>query len=876
LVVLERDAYATSVGVVSVVRGGSGSDPDGKEGLAHLVEHLTFRAVDPSAGTPLTLASPASPTGNRATRRERLIRYSAAVTNGLTSPDSMTFFEFGPPSRLRWLLELEGARLADPLAGIDADAVAAERHVIANESQLRDDPRAGLWAVSQLFPLIFPPKHPYARAMNGSHHTRAGLTLADAQAYAAKTFRPERMTLLVTAPVAAIDLDSIISHLPRSLVGDQRNPVARFVEEAPATSLEMPAAPVLRRTSPLPASQLWIGWTLPGGYGPLGPTAEMLGRWVQEDLDVDQMRQEDPHIRHVASSLIPGQKASALLVRVLMAKSADPDHVARVVSGRVSTLWTRERTQLPLLDRVKARVATELVLNEPPQIVRALEQAQIAALGSQPILRSEALSSVQSLPTSELAKFAYHHLGQQRRQAVLFTPAGVAADAGQGARPASRSARNRSGSLFDEAATWDPMEIPGEVSPVGNIVMKRLSTGLTVIVARRRAAAVTAWLGFPGGYGDADPPLVVELALRLRPDAVDAPKHTALSGRGATSDASIETLEFQAANLGPSLALLFLKATVPIQKWPAQDGLERLLASVNADNDAASEAAAVAYARALFGDHPYARPVTIADLQRVTRADVDSWIGRTYNLARAALIVVGDVNADEVAAYATAFSAQPNAPTWVAPSPVVPPPSLRPPIAEHLAVVITPRPGALTEIRLGCLLPRMTAGDRSAHETLRLTVQERLSTALRFELGDGYSLTAAHAWLRGGTSYLVVSTFVDASALAESLATIRHHWRRWAERGFDGGEVNVGRWLHAGELSLGYLSVHAIAYHLFNDWNADPSSVGRNTLRANPVIVTPTRLSQVFSTCRANAVLGLTGNESAIRQALAQSWPQRK
>src|SRR6185369_17527500 len=44
---LEEDPYATLAGVVSVVRGGSGANPAGGEGLAHLVEHLTYRAVDP-------------------------------------------------------------------------------------------------------------------------------------------------------------------------------------------------------------------------------------------------------------------------------------------------------------------------------------------------------------------------------------------------------------------------------------------------------------------------------------------------------------------------------------------------------------------------------------------------------------------------------------------------------------------------------------------------------------------------------------------------------------------------------------------------------------------------------------------------------------
>src|SRR5262245_43701880 len=82
---LDEDPFATTVGVVSVVAGGAAADPVGAEGLGHLVEHLTFRAVDPAAG------------GQRpSTRWDRLTRYAAAEANGHTTRDCLIFYEFGP------------------------------------------------------------------------------------------------------------------------------------------------------------------------------------------------------------------------------------------------------------------------------------------------------------------------------------------------------------------------------------------------------------------------------------------------------------------------------------------------------------------------------------------------------------------------------------------------------------------------------------------------------------------------------------------------------------------------------------------------------------------------------------------------------------
>jgi len=58
------------------------------------------------------------------------------------------------------------------------------------------------------------------------------------------------------------------------------------------------------------------------------------------------------------------------------------------------------------------------------------------------------------------------------------------------------------------------------------------------------------------------------------------------------------------------------------------------------------------------GENPLARLVVKSDLARITRSDVDSWVARVHNLRNAALIVVGDVKADEVVEYADPAVAQ--------------------------------------------------------------------------------------------------------------------------------------------------------------------------------------------------------------------------
>jgi zinc protease len=872
MVVLEQDLNATAVGVVAVVRGGASADPAGKEGLAHLVEHLTYRAIDPKPDAPLPLAAEAPGGAGHQTRWERLIRYAASGTNALTGADGISFFEFGPPSRLDWLLDLEVARLADPLAGITPAALALERQIVGVEDALREDPRAGGWATHQLTPLLYPAGHPYARSVGGTSQTRAGLTLADARAFVAKTFRPEQITLLVTAPTALTTIDKIVARLPPALVGDADHPVKRppAVDAPDAAAPDAPAHPVERRPSPLPTTQLWVGWTLPGSYGRHAAMEDLLGRWVRQDLDLDQLRQDDPHIRSADAVVIPGARSARLLVRALLDDGADPERVAQVVGARVSSMWTRAREQRTLLQRLKTTILTELELDEPSQPVRARYQAEAVAYGPAPVLRANLKVKATEIKDADLAGFAYAHLKSERAHALFFSPAPVAKGEAPPPAPPAAPALDEP---FRDAVSWDPMGIPGTPSPIREMTVEKLPNGLTVIAARRHATAAIAWLAFRGGYSDADPPLLVDLALRTRPDAVDAAKYHMLGGRGATRDSTIETVEFPPLGLSPALQLLFAKATTGVRQWPAPDGLDRMLAGIHADEDQASEKAAQAFLAALFGDNPLAHRADRSELKRITRSGVESWVGHVHNIRNAALVVVGDVDPGEVVRAARSLTRNMGSPTWVDAVADLPLPQTRPPGEAHTAVVVTPRPGALVDVRLGCLLPRATADDIPYHQLLGMAIEERLNSALRVQRGEGYGVRVADDAVRGGAAFLTVETSLDAADLAAPLEILRSNWTRWGNEGFDAGEVNVARLRLAGDLPVEYGSSQVLAYLLYQSWKLDPKSLSAQRFTVDVTRLKGQRLNELFATCRANAVLGLTGDESAIRHAVKRSWP---
>ena len=153
-VLVEQDKSAPVAGVITVVGVGSTSDPPGKEGLAHLVEHLTFRS---KVGTPPT------------SMKTLLGQAGAADLNASTDFDATVYHEVGPRDALGDLLTLEGLRMLDPLANVDETTFLTEREVVHNELRERGETNAigSIFAATQA--ATFPAGHPYARPIGGTH-----------------------------------------------------------------------------------------------------------------------------------------------------------------------------------------------------------------------------------------------------------------------------------------------------------------------------------------------------------------------------------------------------------------------------------------------------------------------------------------------------------------------------------------------------------------------------------------------------------------------------------------------------------------------------------------------------------------------------------
>src|SRR4051812_33208532 len=167
-VVVEKDTRTPLAGVFAVVGSGSSSDPKGKEGLAHYVEHLAFQS---------------RPFGDL--RFRDMLDAAGAITwNAFTDFDETTYYEIGPASGLPDLLRAEAVRLVIPVSNIPIAAQKVELEVVRNELRERNETGFVGAVFSRLQVALFPPGHPNASPIGGTHQSLSTLTKADVDEFA--------------------------------------------------------------------------------------------------------------------------------------------------------------------------------------------------------------------------------------------------------------------------------------------------------------------------------------------------------------------------------------------------------------------------------------------------------------------------------------------------------------------------------------------------------------------------------------------------------------------------------------------------------------------------------------------------------------------
>ncbi|MFB3881011.1 MAG: M16 family metallopeptidase [Armatimonadota bacterium] len=194
-VVTERVDHVDSValGLSSVT--GSRSDPPGREGTVHFLEHLLFKGT--ASRTARQIAEVADDIGGN--------------VNGLTDREELYLYARTTSDHTRLALELLLDLLLNSLCG--EEEVAREREVVSQElANVQDDPEE--WMQEMVPPTVWP-DHPLGRALMGTPDTVSAITAESLRAFLSD--RMQDPARLVVVAAGRVEHDLIVEIADRSL-----------------------------------------------------------------------------------------------------------------------------------------------------------------------------------------------------------------------------------------------------------------------------------------------------------------------------------------------------------------------------------------------------------------------------------------------------------------------------------------------------------------------------------------------------------------------------------------------------------------------------------------------------------------------------------
>jgi zinc protease len=849
-VVVEEDHSAPVVGVIAIVGAGSTSDPPGQEGLAHLVEHLTFRAKHAEGRSLWSLLDQAG----------------GARKNGYTSFDATAYYEFGPRDALLDLLLLEGLRLTDPLANVDDQTFAVEREVVRNELRERNetDVSGAVWA--KMLAVTYPPGHPYARPAIGSHESLSSITLEDARLFAKRHYRPANMTLLV---IGDVNLESVDKALTETLSPALNQPTNDRVVSgsrlAPGRS-EPPSPPPLTGMAtvagPVTTPELYITWSLPRSYDEAAYVAD----FAAGGAELAATRADDPDIVSASATIAHGSVASTLLLHVLLREGKEPKRSVQRILDRLHWEADRPETDFQLFRR-RAQTTTAMLAIGEDVVRRGRERAEFIHFSGNAALYTRKFQALSTMDAGTLSDVYSRYINRDRARVVLIEPA---AREGGTAPMRTGVAEPLETSLTDAAydiATIEKAAIPAGLSTTFH--RTRLANGLTVETARHGTQPIVViGLGFRGGT--ANEPSQGSSLLAANSPGEYARSLGNFSDYGALVDERNARDRVQVTVWAPSfllprvLAILAYGATHTRVKESSLQSFEKnLLPYFRRIQKDPEEVDGRAFRRALFGTHLYSHSTTVSEDRAPDRVAANRWLDSIITPEHATLAIAGDIDPDEAQRLARdAFAG------WKGPPAPEDPPPL--PASGTGAVIVTHRAGATqAQLTLGCRLPPSDAAGRLRIAVLAQALDWRVAR-IRNETGTSYGLRASIATFGGGTSVLYVQGAVENAGLASALKAIRRGLS--GPDGLTAAEVDRGRWAVARAYNLELATA--------SDWVQRALTLGRMGWSLESEDDLPRALGSVdreqlrasLRPCATEGVLWIIGDEPTIRRSVADAW----
>ena len=766
---------------------GAREDPQGKGGLAHLVEHLMFQP---------------RPDGNNTPPLFQTIIDLATDFNAYTNWDTTHYRMTSPSENLDAMLKIEALRMyyaADlpeqngiPAFGcstVPTPEFEREREVVRNE--IRAGSSAEDYVVQVVEASIYPKGHAYERLVGGNDEQIASAQLADACAFMKKYYAPERATVVIAGNV---DFDATVKLVQKWFGNIPKRQASPRMAVAPLVVDH--GQKVIEADVERPA--VWIGWALPDGTTPEGEAARFgvwgaFGRIAQKGAEYNFAYKVEP-------AILGGELAPLFLVRIELKGMDKLDEALEFAqkSARQAYRGWDEGSEESLEEdknREKARFIEGMErLSSRTETVAALVQfTKDFDFNSNKMYLFHQLDRIGKFDGARVGAATKRAMDWDKAAVIVIKPnaKGIKGDTRAKVKFAAKSDAAMTDPVVDPKEAKHPVKVAKALDGLKDAKRFTLGNGMEVVllpVHSMPLAAATLLFKNVGDASTPENPAIGGTAASFLHRAGDMDpqqtRNTDVFSRtgievGCRSSDDATYCSTHGVNIYLDVMIRGLERLVTAGEY-SQQQIEGWQKRVKEDYKLASTQAENEYARqvfsALYGpDHPYTRTAILKpeDAGKVHKDALDSYKRSHFSAGNATLIVVGDFDLkyaenlarDTFGGWSKGTVDKPVDPTqFKRTGPVV-------------VGVKKAKEDQQVTVALGYPAPAGIDGQEGARQVLGDMLNIRAGD-MRFKLGSTYGLYIGRRPKKGPTAYMLgggaqIGGTIDAERAGETIKALR-------------------------------------------------------------------------------------------------------
>lgn len=404
LEVIVHEDHRTPIVTVNVwYHVGSKDEPAGKNGFAHLFEHVMFQ-------------------GSKHVPEDTYFRFleqaGATAINGTTNTDRTNYFETVPRNRLELALWLESDRMGFLLDHADDATFKSQREVVKNERRQNYENAPYGMVLEALRAETFPAGHPYHLLTIGTPEDLDRATIDDVRAFFRQWYVPNNATLVIAGDVTAKDAlalaDKYFGPIPRGPEPKRQRPAD--VRLSGETRIEVEADVELPR--------VYVSWPTPKFFAKGDGELDLVGRALSSGK-TSRLYKRLVYDTQIAQSVSAGQGsmelASAFQIVATVKPGKNPAEVLSAIDDELKKLQTGGVDDAEL-GRAKTSMLSDMVFALERSSSRGDHLNMYNHYVGDPQFFEKDMARVKDATRAAVRDAAREHLPLERRVVAIVTP----------------------------------------------------------------------------------------------------------------------------------------------------------------------------------------------------------------------------------------------------------------------------------------------------------------------------------------------------------------------------------------------------------------------------------------------------------------------